>query len=66
MANGNVVGVVRLLAATLVLLFAGLAILFVLDLVPREALAEASGRLLAIGGIATAAVVTVALLLRKE
>lgn len=66
MANGNVGGVVRLLAATLVLLFAGLAVLFVLDLVPREALAETSGRLLAIGGIAAAAVVTIALLLRKE
>jgi hypothetical protein len=65
MANGNLGGVVRLLAATMVLLFAVLAILLVLDVVPREAFAEASGRLLAIGGIAAAAVVTVALLLRR-
>jgi hypothetical protein len=49
----------------MVLLFAVLAILLVLDIVPREAFAEASGRLLAIGGIAAAAVVTVALLLRR-
>ena len=65
MEDSKIGGVVRLLAGTMVLLLALLAILFVLDIVPREAFAETTGKLLSIGGIAAAATLTLAILARR-
>jgi LPXTG-motif cell wall-anchored protein len=49
-------GSLRLLAAFAVLALAGLAVLFVLDVIPREQLADTANKVFALLGIALVAV----------
>jgi hypothetical protein len=56
----------RVCAALGVLSLALLSILFVLGIVPGELFKEATMKLLAVGAIATASVVVVAFILRKQ
>jgi hypothetical protein len=58
-------GIFRLLAGTMIVLLALLAILVVLDIVPRAAFTETTVKLLSIGGIVLAASATLALLARR-
>lgn len=59
-------GVLRLMAVLAVLLLAGLGLLLVLDLIPREQLASLSGKGLMIIGIVAAASLAVGLLIKND
>ena len=58
--------ILRVCAALGVLSLALLSILFVLGIVPSELFKEATMKLLGVGAIATASVVVVAFILRKQ
>lgn len=57
--------ILRVCAALAVLSLSALAILFVLGIVPSELFKEATMKLLAVGAIATASLVSLTLILRK-
>lgn len=52
-------------AVLAVLLLAGMGCLFVLDIIPKDTLAEASSKILAVVGILAAAGLVLGLLLKK-
>lgn len=56
----------KLLAGIAVLLLAGIATAFVLDLIPREQLASTAGKALSLIGIAAATTVVLGVLLGKR
>ena len=65
MENTTVKVILRICAALAVLSLALLAILFVLGIVPGELFKEATMKILAVGAIATASLVSLTLILRK-
>jgi hypothetical protein len=58
-------GVARVLASITILALAALAILVVLDVIPRSAFAEAAGKTAMVAGICVAAVVAIGFLTRR-
>lgn len=63
--SANVLGVLRLIGILAVVLLGGLAVLVVLDIVPRELLQDGAVRLVLVLGIVAVVSLVVALLLRS-
>lgn len=63
--NNGFGGMLRVIVALCVTVLAGLAILFVLDVIPRDQLASLTTKLLSIGGIVLVAAVALGFLARR-
>lgn len=64
--SSGVSTIVRLVASLAIVLLAGLSVLLVLDVVPRESFAELSMKIMGVAGISAVALIAVSLVLRKS